>query len=138
MQIDGLTTGDQSSRAAIPYIRGSISIPPRGKFAGMRSGFRGEYAFEYGIRPMLYVSPVDRRVHLLRAERGIWQVNPTSLVQYADSNRDGWIDSWTYVQVDDAGRIGDTRELHVLDDILVYGDPEQIVLRQAQGGSQLV
>lgn len=131
VQIDGLTSGSQLSSAAVPYIRGSIATPPRGKFSGMRTGFRGEYAFEYGIRPMLYLSPVDRRVHLLRAEGGIWQVNPTSVVQYADDNRDGWIDAWTYLQVDAEGRIAQTRELHVLDDLTVYGDAEQVVLRQA-------
>ncbi|MGE3267925.1 MAG: hypothetical protein AB7P40_04210 [Chloroflexota bacterium] len=138
VQIGALTDGEPQSRAANPYVRGSTATPPRGKFSGMRPGFRGEYAFEYGIRPMLYLSPVDRRAHLMRAEAGIWQVNATSAVRYADSNHDGWLDTWTYVEVDTSGAIGAQRELHLTNDFLVYGDDDQVVLRKAgvQPGTQ--
>ena len=131
VRIDALSSGQQLSVASAPYIRGSSATPPKGRFDAIREGFRGEYAFDYGIRPMLYLSPVDRRVHLLRAEAGIWQVNATSAVRYLDSNHDGWIDAWTYLKVDDRGQLAETRELHVLNGYVVYGDPNQVVLRRA-------
>jgi hypothetical protein len=131
LRIDALASGQQLSVASAPYIRGSSATPPRGRFDAIREGFRGEYAFDYDIRPMLYLSPVDRRVHLLRAEAGIWQVNATSAVRYLDSDHDGWIDAWTYLKVDDQGQLADTRELHVSNGYLVYGDSEQVVLRRA-------
>jgi len=60
-------------------------------------GLRGEYCFALDGQPYLYYSPIDRRLHLLGAQKGIWSLaDGNGRIEYDDIARDGYIDQWTY------------------------------------------
>ncbi len=107
------------------YLMGLIEEPPLENYADIRRGMRGEYATEWVGRPTLYWSPVDGRLHLFRAQGGVWNVDGRAVVRYADRDRDGYLDQWEYADAD-----GRRRQLNRLPGFLLYaGDGEVIVKR---------
>jgi hypothetical protein len=45
--------------------------------------------------PQLYLSPVDRMLHLIGAQGGVWYVGGDTLMRTTDLNGDGLFDAWT-------------------------------------------
>ena len=106
------------------YITGADPRSPADLYTGMRSGFRGEYANLNG--PVaLYFSPVDARLHLVGATRGVYNVDNNRRVEYRNLGGEG-IDSWRLYA-------GDRAVSHLVQapDFLLYGSEQEVRLRRS-------
>jgi hypothetical protein len=77
------------------YLTGLSSASPQDRLEPLPPGFRGEFNFQYGRQPLVYLSPIDRRLHLLGAKDGYWNVDGTRFLRYRDLTGDGYLDQWT-------------------------------------------
>jgi len=101
-------------------------------FNTIQAGFRGEYRFVPQDRPTLYLSTIDHQLHLLKAEGGIWNIDETSEVRYANLNNDQYLDQWTYTMISaSAETVTTTRQLNIAGNHLLYTDGEEVIIRQA-------
>jgi hypothetical protein len=138
------------------YLRGWSNAARLNAFDALPIGFRGEYRVGSMERPRLYISMIDRRVHLLGADGGIWNLgNGWYLVEGNLDDGDA-IDAWTLEHVAGhvGGRVGETRErqdipgnpsrndgrasalrvverLDVLDGVLLYSGTNGVVVRKS-------
>jgi hypothetical protein len=62
----------------------------------VREGQRQEYNLELLAQPQLYMSPVDRKLHLFGAIEGSWNLDGQRRMEYNDLNGDGYLDSWQF------------------------------------------
>lgn len=106
------------------YLSGIADTPPVGQYETIAEGFRGEYSFESGGIPRLYLSSLDRRLHLVGAEYGLWQVDGAHQVRYANLDSDAYLDQWQYIE-----NAAVSSQLNLLGDLLVYGDRGQVVIK---------
>lgn len=135
---DEAATAGSKRPSAYDYVQGITAEPPRDKFRSIRSGLRGEYSFKYGIRPYLYYSPVDRKLHLLKAEGGIWNVDDNTEVRYANLNGGEYLDQWTYIQrITGPQAITITQQLNVAGSHLLYSGGDEVVIREARAAPSL-
>lgn len=94
----------------------SIEIQPE-------PGFRVEWASKLDAQPLLYMSNVDHRLHLIQAQGGSWQVDASTEVQY-DSNDDGrFINSWKVLE---EGNLASQLILH--DGFLLFNENGELIL----------
>jgi hypothetical protein len=75
------------------YLLGTTETSPGRYYTSLRPGLRGEYADLNG-RPLLYLSPIDRRLHLLKASHGVWNVDGARRLRYAAAG-DEYVRRWT-------------------------------------------
>jgi hypothetical protein len=107
------------------YITGGDKRSPGELYNSMRAGFRGEFA-DLGSAAALYFSPVDARLHLVGASRGVYNVDNNRRVEYRTLGDGEAIDSWRlYVGEAAVGQLVQAR------DFLIYGTAGQVRLRQA-------
>ncbi len=92
-----LEAGDQALVAS-QYLTGVSDAPPIEAFSEIPVGFRGEYALDLAAKPLLYMSPLDRKLHLRGAQAGVWNVDGYTEVRYQDLDQDGYLDRWAYSQ----------------------------------------
>lgn len=85
--------GDEPGAAR--YLAGIGWTAPDDRIVPMQPGWRGEMSFDYQQQPWLYLSPVDRKLHLLGAKHGYWKIDEHRVVRYRDLDGDGHIDLWT-------------------------------------------
>lgn len=107
------------------YLAGQRVVDPRQAFQNIGVGWRGEFAPSLAGQPRLYFSPIDRRLHLLNAEYGIWTIDDRSQIRYSDRDGDGYIDHWRYEEDSEL-----LEQLIFADQYLIYADDNQISLRQ--------
>ncbi len=107
------------------YMTGLTDEPPMENYAEIRRGMRGECATDGVGRPVLYWSLVDRRLHLFRAQGGLWNVDGRATVRYADRDGDGYLDQWQY----DAGD-GTVRQLNLGRGYLLYAGGGEVLLKR--------
>jgi len=62
--------------------------------ADIRPGFCGEYRVAPSSEPRLYLSPVDRQLHLVGAAEGIDRLSGARRLRYHDLDGDGYADRW--------------------------------------------
>ena len=123
--IDALVDDDPSTLSR--YIAGQSEIDPRQAFKKMDVGWRGEFAPNLVSQPQLYFSPIDHRLHLLKAEYGIWTIDSRSLMHYADKDEDGYFDQWLYMEDSEV-----RQQLSLSDHYSIFGDDNQVRLKQAK------
>jgi hypothetical protein len=87
--IGGVTTSPPDTFES-PYLGGLSVVSPN----LLPAGFRGEYSLVYNRTPGLYLSGIDRRVHLNHAQAGVWNVGSGRLLRSADLSGDGHTDIW--------------------------------------------
>jgi hypothetical protein len=124
------------------FENSSIKMP---EYIPNRVGDREEYTFDYFGKPQLYFSPIDSRLHLKNARKGIWiketdkeiksewydisngVVRITEKIEYQNTNSDGYIDKWTYY-------VDDIEKDHLIhdDDYLIRSDGERTRLLKTQ------
>lgn len=96
-------------------------------FHDIHPGLRGEYNFDLSGPVRLYFSPIDRRLHLLGAQKGIWSLaDGHGRIEYENIDQDGYIDQWTYWfdgQLEGSLAVGDG--------CLLLGDNNELVLLRA-------
>jgi hypothetical protein len=66
-------------------------------FNDILPGLRGEYCFSLNGQAYLYYSSIDGRLHLLGAQKGIWNLADVGgLIEYENIDQDDYIDQWNY------------------------------------------
>jgi hypothetical protein len=87
-------------------------------------GLRGEYAFLNNDIARLYLSPIDRRLHLRNASLGLWRLASDSVIQMQDISGDGYLDLWQQ-------KVGDqiTSTLIWTPTRLIFTKEDQIVVK---------
>jgi len=66
-------------------------------FTYINEGLRGEYRSDESQHLGLYLSPIDRRVHLLGAEAGVWNLGLYRELRLQNLDGDNYLDGWTRV-----------------------------------------
>lgn len=84
------------------YLRGQSTEPPDSLYSAIGAGLRGEVSIHPDAQPELYFSPVDARLHLAGASRGLYNVDGSQRVIYQSLAGDGYIDSWQVFDGDQA------------------------------------
>ncbi|HNP71195.1 MAG TPA: hypothetical protein PKK15_08810 [Kouleothrix sp.] len=107
------------------YISGLRNGPDASELQTIPPLYRGEYAVDLHAQPYLYFSPVDRKLHMLKAQQGLWNVDGDHEIR--TSNLGGeYINEWLY-------RSGGSvlESLHVAAGYLIYADANSIRLVRA-------
>jgi hypothetical protein len=81
------------------YLTGRSELSPDRFYQQIRKGLRGEFGYLQD-KPYLYFSPVDAKLHLLKAHHGIWNIGENAEIRYANLDQDAYVDQWQYF-VDD-------------------------------------
>jgi len=76
------------------YLAGYSTDLPYDTYTSASPGFRGEYCFEYFEPPRLYFSPVDQRLHLWKAQAGVWNLGEGNNIRYTNLDGDAYLDRW--------------------------------------------
>ena len=112
--------------ATLGYMVGASTVPPSAFFQNARVGFRAERRLEQPGRPELYLSAIDKKLHLVGAEAGIWNVDGRMSIHYDRVISTDHLDHW---QVrDDHGL---RSELYALPGWLLYQDRQRVLLKKA-------
>jgi hypothetical protein len=77
------------------YYLGYSDWADVGLFADIGVGLRGEYRLETEQQSLLYLSPIDNRLHLKWAERGVWRLDEEQVVRVDNLDGDAFLDLWT-------------------------------------------
>jgi hypothetical protein len=93
----GWSTAIGSDAVRREYLSGISDTPPVEDFSNPSYGLRGEYAFDYHSRPVLYFSPVDRKLHLLKAQAGTFRLDNRRTIQYQNLGGD-YINQWIFLE----------------------------------------
>jgi hypothetical protein len=80
----------KARNATFGYMLGVLDQPPDSFFQTTHLGFRAERHFADPIKPRLYFSPLDRKLHLEGAETGVWSVDQHRILHYANLNKDAY------------------------------------------------
>jgi hypothetical protein len=122
---EGIYEWDQYGYWRDSYVTGLSTIPPTiDDLGGLAVGQRGEYAFDLHVKPEVYLSSVDHKLHLLGAEGGVWRVNETRDIWYANLGGD-YINQWTLVENETT--LG---QISYVGDYIIYDGPTGIQLVQ--------
>jgi hypothetical protein len=73
----------------------------------------------------LYMSPIDRRLHLRWSEAGVARTNAATNIVYSDQFTDGYIDSWTVTREDKF-----QAELHYAAPYLIFSDDNETRIKR--------
>jgi hypothetical protein len=134
------------------YDRGWSSEPELAGLGPLPVGLRGEWRVGVDSRPWLYVSPVDRRLHLWGAQGGVWNLGDGWSLVESNLTAGTEIDSWRLQYqppVQGAGEKAVRRArdatgtpvarveatLDALDGVLLYSGPDGVRIREV--GRQL-
>jgi hypothetical protein len=128
-----------SDQVGLRYLFGLADEPDLSGFETIPRGLRGEYRYRREYEPVLYFSPLDKRLHLLYAEGGLWNLGEGQILHEYNSNGGPYIDSWvvarpeTRVQREYARSSIALQSLHALKDYFLYSDVKgNIVLKNVQ------
>jgi hypothetical protein len=133
------------------YVFGQDERVDPKAFSAITAHLRGEYRYTQNIRPGLYFSSLDNRLHLIGAEGGVWSLGEERVLRMHNVDGGSYINGWTREHI--AGEVAPSDEriqtdtntvlnvnvpgtveesLHALDGYLIYSGPMGAELRQAQ------
>jgi len=120
--------------AGIDYLFGWSDQPQKDAYSTIDTGLRGEYRLDAQATISLYFSPVDHKLHLFKAEKGLWNISEAAEIRYASLKKDGYIDQWVYNTLggSDKKTVTSSTQLNIASQHLIYGDTNQIIIRQTQ------
>lgn len=128
--LEQVADGDPSALSR--YLAGATQVDVAAAFQTIPAGWRGSVAAQLEGRPTLYLSPVDRKLHLLHATSGVWNVDDQTLIRYANLNGDGYFDQFTATRViSGALALSETRQLTVAPAHLIYAAAPEVIIRRA-------
>lgn len=110
------------------YVTGYQTQPPDDAYSRIPAGFRGEYNFHFQAQPYLYFSPLDSKLHLLGAQKGLWNIDGSHQIEYENMDGDPYIDRWLYRDSDGAV----LRQMAAFRDLLIYSDADRTILFRAE------
>lgn len=82
------------SQVGHAFMFGERATPSPAAFATIPDGTAGEYRIGVGARPWLYASPIDRQLHLLGAQAGLFQVNSTTRLLERNLGPGPYLNDW--------------------------------------------
>lgn len=120
--------GMESHRAALSYVRGESVFPPYDYFNEIWEGFRGEYNLARPLRPLLYFSSIDHRLHLKGAEYGLLNLGNGRYVTYNNRDGDDYFEEWVFSETGEV-----RRKLYTSKDYLLYSneDKGEVLLKKS-------
>ena len=71
-----------SDQAQSEYLMGRTDKSPAQYYTDIRAGFRGEYADLMESKAQLYFSSIDHKLHLLKASKGVWNLDGKREIHY--------------------------------------------------------
>ena len=125
------TTLEQISPYTYKYLSGEADDFPLDYFNAIDQGYRGEVAPYLRGKLYVYYSPIDNLLHLFHSDFGVWNINQSENIQFADSDEDGFIDHWIYKEDNDP-----VQELWCLSGQIIYFDHRSRTLRWKNGVCQ--
>lgn len=129
---------DDDSMILSRYLTGETDADIRAGFQSISPGWRGDFTPNLQAQPYLYFSSVDRKLHLLKAIQGVWQIDDFSQIRYHNLDNDPYFDQWIYTKVNvGAQPITETQQLNVAKSHVIYAGDAAVVIRQAQVRSAL-
>jgi hypothetical protein len=114
------------------YLSGQLLTSLEQGFQTIPPGRRGEFAPLLRSQPYLYLSPIDRKLHLKGASYCLWQIDSARQLKCDNLDDDGYLDHWTYYEDDKP-----LRELFQLKDYLIYRDDTEIVIKDVKAPQAL-
>jgi hypothetical protein len=114
------------------YFFGHSTVKPIPKPEWVEMGLRAEMASELGEAPRLYVSAIDRKLHLYKSEIGFWRIDQQNGMKYAAVGGP-IINRWEHT-VD--GQV--TQTLARVGDRVVYTDQGGVRIARATGPETLL
>lgn len=130
---EGLYDWEPVEELGETYFAGLSQAPRDDAFGEIPEGFRGEYRYDRPASPMLYASPVDRRLHLLGARGGVWNLAWGGTVHLEDLDGDSHLDSWRKV-----GGERTVARLVQAGPYLVFADARGVAIRRADLADETV
>ncbi len=82
------------SQVGHAFLFGESATPSPGAFSTISDGAAGEYRIGAPARPWLYGSPIDRQLHLLGAQAGLFQVNRTTRLLERNLGPGPYLNDW--------------------------------------------
>ncbi len=110
------------------YLSGLTETPPLDEYYSLPNGQRGEYRLGSPETPTLYVSSIDRKLHMVSAQGGLWKLASGGEIRYEDLNRDGYIDYWGFQKPDSLGTNKIDRHLMLTDEYILIEDEQGLSL----------
>lgn len=92
----GYAGGERFNQTGVKdqYLMGFSDKPPVEAFQDIQEGMRGEYSFQYFNTPRIYLSAIDRQLHLHSAEKGVWNWGEGRYLRYENLDGDAYLDQW--------------------------------------------
>lgn len=114
------------------YLAGQLLARLSEGFQELRPGLRGDFSSLLRSQPYLYMSAVDRKLHLKGADYCLWQIDQTRQLKCQNTNDDSYLDQWAYYE---DGQL--MRELYQLKGYLVYRDSNEILIKDVKAPQSL-
>lgn len=112
-----------ASTSQTSYLFGFTDQSPVKQYTEIRDGFRGEYADLRERQPQLYLSAIDRKLHLLHAAHGVWSLSDTHEIRYESQGQQDTFLRWTLQTRADTARVVSS----------MYAPPDYLILADSQG-----
>lgn len=121
------TINSQFEFKGFDYLAGWIDQDISGAFQNLPVGLRGDFAPTLNNQPYLYFSPIDRKLHLLEAKHGIWNIDGISIIKFANLDDDDFLDSWFLYLGNDL-----QQEIHLTNNFIIYADKSNIEITETE------
>lgn len=108
------------------YLLGKSSEAVDQLYSNVRPGMRGEFGY-LNDRPVLYYSPIDGRLHLRHALKGVWNLGDGREIRYANRDGDPYFEEWRFL---DNGSL--QQQLIQAQDYLIYSAEDDISIKQVK------
>ncbi len=115
-----------------PYYTGISFRKPIESFRFLNLGLRAEFNSFLNETPRLYLSAIDRKLHLYKAESGLWRIAENEQIRYTRLGRE-YIAKWEHIL---DGSIDST--LINLSDRLIYFDQTGVTIARGPSSPSLL
>jgi hypothetical protein len=121
---EGIYDGDFSRQIRDYYYTGAN--PESGNLDDLiESGMRQDYSLHFEDQPWLIFNPVDRQLHLLDAQGGLWKIDDRRQLRYLNLGRGEAFDGWQLWEDD-----GIKAQLYRVPGGLIYSNDTVTLYRQ--------
>jgi len=107
------------------YMAGLTDQLPFDSFTNISEGYRGEIAPDLNARARVYISNLDRKLHMVGSTSGVWRLDSRTEMLYANLDGDAYLDQWQYLE---GGEV--RRQLNFVEGYLVYGGDREVLLKR--------
>ena len=108
------------------YLEGTLVLDLFEKYENipLSVGMRGEVAPDLDASPYLYMSSVDRKVHIFGGKFGRWNIDGENRMLYLDLDGDSYFDQWQHVRSEQV-----VQQVNLTANYLIYSGNNQVVIK---------